>query len=296
MKLPVFASDALQGHRILITGGGSGLGLGMARVFVAHGAHVHLWGRRRTVLQSAAEELNRVRSGAAQFDVIDIRNEDEVEEAVDQIWSEHGPLTSLINNAAGNFIAQTETISMHAFDSVANTVMRGSFATSLAVGRRWIENGLDGTILSTLTTWVWSGSAFAVPSAMAKAAVNAMTLSLAVEWAHYGIRVNALAPGPIRTDFAWDALSPTEASAVGATQPESVPQGRLGSPEELAALAVFMLSDACSYLTGETIAVDGGQRLAGPATFAGLSRMSQQEWDEVRAHSLAATARSRAQR
>ena len=160
--------------------------------------------------------------------------------------------------------------------------MTGSFNTTLAVGRRWIAEGLHGSVLSNLTTWVWSGSAFVVPSAMAKAAVHAMTMSLAVEWGRYGIRLNALAPGPIPTEYAWEMLNPTDKSAVGATQSEQIPLGRPGTIDELANLTIFAFSDACDYLTGETIAMDGGQRLAGPNTFAGLTAMSDEDWAAAR--------------
>jgi NAD(P)-dependent dehydrogenase (short-subunit alcohol dehydrogenase family) len=151
-------------------------------------------------------------------------------------------------------------------------------------------------VLSTLTTWVWSGSAFVVPSAMAKAAVHAMTMSLAVEWARHGIRLNALAPGPIPTDYAWEMLNPTDKSAVGATQVDQVPMKRAGTVEELANLTVFLFSDACDYLTGETIAMDGGQRLAGPGTFAGLTSLSDEDWREIRERSQAASAAAKSQR
>jgi NAD(P)-dependent dehydrogenase (short-subunit alcohol dehydrogenase family) len=215
---------------------------------------------------------------------------------MDLIWSEHGPLTSVLNNAAANFIARTEDLSPRAFEAVTGTVMDGSFHTSLAAGRRWIAGGLRGTILSTLTTWVWTGSAFVVPSAMAKAAVHSMTMSLAVEWARHGIRVNALAPGPIPTDYAWEMLNPTEKSSVGATQADQIPAGRAGTVEELANLTVFLLSDACDYLTGQTIAMDGGQMLAGPGTFAGLNSLTDADWTEIRERGQAATAASKARR
>ena len=192
-----------------------------------------------------------------------------------EIWHRHGPLTGLLNNAAANFIAPTASLSPRAFDAVTSTVMTGSFNTTLAVGRRWIAEGLPGSVLSNLTTWVWSGSAFVVPSAMAKAAVHAMTMSLAVEWGRYGIRLNALAPGPIPTEYAWEMLNPTDKSSVGATQSEQIPLGRPGTIDELANLTIFAFSDACDYLTGETIAMDGGQRLAGPNTFAGLTAMTR---------------------
>lgn len=291
-----FTPDLLAGKRVLITGGGTGLGRGVARHLVDHGAEVHLWGRREAVLKDAAEEVSDGRTGAAHFQTVDVRDAGRVDEAIGAIWSEHGPLTSVINNAAANFIAPTASISARAFEAISSTVMNGSFNTTHAAGRRWIAEGLPGSVLSTLTTWVWSGSAFVVPSAMAKAAVHSMTMSLAVEWARYGIRLNAVAPGPIPTDYAWEMLNPTDKSAVGATQADQIPMGRMGTVEELANLVIFLLSDACEYLTGQTIAMDGGQMLAGPGTFAGLTALSDQDWADIKERSMAASAATKAQR
>jgi NAD(P)-dependent dehydrogenase (short-subunit alcohol dehydrogenase family) len=291
MTKSVFAPDLLAGKRILITGGGTGLGRGVARHLTDHGAQVHLWGRREAVLAEAAAS-----AGAAGFQTVDVRKADLVDAAMASLWEEHGPLTGVLNNAAANFIAPTASISARAFEAVSSTVMNGSFNTTHAAGRRWIEQGLPGAVLSTLTTWVWSGSAFVVPSAMAKAAVHAMTMSLAVEWARHGIRLNALAPGPIPTDYAWEMLNPTDKSSVGATQADQVPMGRMGTVEELANLTIFLFSDACDYLTGETIAMDGGQRLAGPGTFAGLTALSDEDWRDIKERSQAASAAAKAQR
>jgi NAD(P)-dependent dehydrogenase (short-subunit alcohol dehydrogenase family) len=248
------------------------------------------------VLEQAAAEAAADRPGSVHVQAVDVRKSDLVDAAMAEIWAEHGPLTSVINNAAANFIAPTASLSARAFEAISSTVMNGSFNTTHAAGRRWIAQGLPGVVLSTLTTWVWSGSAFVVPSAMAKAAVHAMTMSLAVEWARYGIRLNALAPGPIPTDYAWEMLNPTDKTAVGATQVDQVPAGRAGTVTELANLTMFLLSDACDYLTGETIAMDGGQRLAGPGTFAGLTALSDQDWSDIRERSQAASAASKAQR
>lgn len=292
----VFAPDLLVGKRVLITGGGTGLGRGVARHLVEHGAEVHLWGRRLAVLEDAAAEASASRPGSVHVHTVDVRQADLVEATMDQIWHNHGPLTGVINNAAANFIAQTKDLSPRAFEAISGTVMNGSFNTTLAAGRRWIRDGLRGSVLSTLTTWVWTGSAFVVPSAMAKAAVHAMTMSLAVEWAQYGIRVNALAPGPIPTEYAWEMLNPTENSSVGATQAEQIPAGRMGTIEELANLVIFLLSDGCDYLTGQTIAMDGGQMLAGPGTFAGLSSLTDADWKEIRERSTQASAASKTQR
>lgn len=296
MTTSPFTPDALAGKRVLITGGGTGLGRGVARHLVDHGAEVHLWGRRPAVLEEAAAEASVSRPGSVHWQTVDVRKADLVSAAMDEIWTLHGPLTGVINNAAANFIAPTESLSPRAFEAVTSTVMNGSFNTTHAAGRRWIEGGTKGVVLSTLTTWVWSGSAFVVPSAMAKAAVHSMTMSLAVEWARYGIRLNALAPGPIPTDYAWEMLNPTDKSAVGATQADQVPMGRMGTMEELANLTTFLLSDACDYLTGQTIAMDGGQMLAGPGTFAGLTSMSNEDWATAREKSKAASEAAKSQR
>ncbi|WP_067650422.1 SDR family oxidoreductase [Nocardia harenae] len=291
-----FSPQLLAGKRILITGGGTGLGRGVARHLVDHGAEVHLWGRREAVLAEAAAEASAARPGAVHFHTVDVRDYDNVDRTMGRIWAEHGPLTGVLNNAAANFIARTQDLSPRAYAAITSTVMNGSFHTTHAAGTRWIAEGLRGSVLSTLTTWVWTGSAYVVPSAMAKAAVHSMTMSLAVEWAKYGIRLNAVAPGPIPTDYAWEMLNPTDKSAVGATQADQIPAGRTGTVEELANLTMFLLSDACDYLTGQTIAMDGGQMLAGPGTFAGLTGLTDADWQQIKETSMAASASSKAQR
>jgi NAD(P)-dependent dehydrogenase (short-subunit alcohol dehydrogenase family) len=278
----IFDPMVLDGKRILITGGGTGLGRGVAASLAAHGAQVHLWGRRETVLADAAAEISAAHPGAVHYQTVNVREFDQVAAAVGEIWDRHGPLTGLLNNAAANFIAPTVSLSPRAFEAVTSTVMTGSFNTTLAIGKRWIAEGLRGSVLSNLTTWVWSGSAFVVPSAMAKAAVHAMTMSLAVEW------------GP--HDYAWEVLNPTDKSSIGATQPDQIPLGRSGTIDELSNLTIFAFSDACDYLTGETIAMDGGQRLAGPNTFAGLSAMSEDDWARARERSTRASAAAKSAR
>lgn len=295
--MTLYSKNALAGKRILVTGGGTGLGKGVAGFLAEHGAHVHLWGRRQEVLDAAAAEINE-RCGVTRAftQSVDIRKADSVDAAVEQIWTEHGPLTGLINNAAANFIAPTKDISPRAFEAITSTVMNGAFFTTHACGKRWIAQGLKGSIVSTLVTWVWTGSAYVVPSAMAKAAVNAMTMSLAVEWARYGIRINAVAPGPFPTEYAWQMLAPTDDVKIGATQADEVPMGRYGEIVELANLMILLLSDHCDYITGETICIDGGHHLAAPSTFAGLNKLSDDAWKTIRETSQAATAASKAQR
>jgi NAD(P)-dependent dehydrogenase (short-subunit alcohol dehydrogenase family) len=264
----------------------------VARKLVKHGAEVHLWGRREAVLEEAAAEIGP----GAHFQAVDVRRSEAVEEAITVIWERHGPLTSLINNAAANFIAPSATLSSRAFEAITSTVMNGSFNTTLACGRRWIDEGRPGAVVSTLTSWIWTGSAFVTPSAMAKAAVHAMTMSLAVEWGRYGIRLNAIAAGPIPTDYAWEMLNPTAQSSVGATQADQVPLGRFGTIDELANLNILLLSDGCDYLTGHAIAMDGGQHLAGPGTFAGLTSLGDEDWREIRERSQAASEAAKAKR
>ncbi len=275
-----FRTDLLQGKRILITGGGTGLGKEMAGGFTAHGAHVYLCGRREQVLGEAAEEIRKA-GGKADFLVANVRDAASMDEAVARAW-EAGPLTGLVNNAAANFIAPTESLSPRGYQAITSTVMDGSFFATLYCGKRWIEAGLPGTVLSNLVTWVWTGSAFVTPSAMAKAAIQAMTMSLAVEWGPKKIRLNAIAPGPFPTPNAWEKLNPIPGTSVGATQSDQVPMRRFGQMHELRNLTTFLMSDACDYINGATIAVDGGHHLAAPSTFADLSSLSEADWQKAR--------------
>lgn len=285
-----FRPDVLAGKRVLITGGGTGLGELLGQALCAHGAHVVIWGRRETVLAAAAEKM-----GGA-FQVVDVRDADAVDAAMQEIWDTGGPLNAVVNGAAANFIAPTKDLSARAYEAVNSTVQDGSFFTTLSAGKRWIDGGNPGHVLSLLTTWIWSGSAFVTSSAMGKAAVHAMTMSLAVEWARYGVRLNALAPGPFPTEYAWQMLAPTDDVAVGATDAAGVPLGRHGEPEELQNLVVFLMSDACDYMTGATIPVDGGQRLAAPSTFSGLTALDDTAWERIRETAKAASAQSKEQR
>jgi NAD(P)-dependent dehydrogenase (short-subunit alcohol dehydrogenase family) len=288
----MFDPHVLEGKRILVTGGGGGLGKGIADRFATHGAQVHLWGRRLGVLEEVASQIG----DRAHAQAVDVRDAAQVDAGVEAIWQGHGPLTGVVNGAAANFIAQTKELSPRAFEAVTSTVMNGSFFTTHSCGKRWIADGLPGSVVSLLTTWVWTGSAFVTPSAMAKAAVHAMTMSLAVEWAPHGIRVNAVAPGPFPTDYAWQVLSPTADSAVGATQAEQVPLGRFGEIDELANLLTFLLADGCDYITGATIPIDGAHHLAAPSTFADLARLTDEDWRGIRERAQAASEAAKAQR
>lgn len=287
-----YRPDLLAGHRIVVTGAGGGLGGEISRTLAELGTVVHLWGRREAALADVAERLEAVRAGSGVVQTVDVRDADAVVAAFDAA-EEAGPVTGVVNGAAANFVAPTAGLSPRAYRAVVSTVMDGSYHTTHAAGTRWIAAGRPGAVVSLLTTWVWTGSAYVVPSAMAKAAVHAMTLSLAAEWAQHGIRLNAVAPGPVRTDFAWQVLDPGREDVVAATDPRGVPLGRLGTPEEVANLVAFLLSDACDYLTGETIAMDGGQRLAGPGTFASLGALTTEDWRRIRERARAATEANR---
>jgi len=291
----IFREGALAGHSVLVTGGGSGLGLEISKALTAKGAKVHICGRRPAVLAAAAETITKCGSIAASHHVCDIRDADQVDAMMDAIWRE-GPLTGLVNNAAANFISPTKDLSPRGFRAVTSTVMDGSFHATLAAGKRWIAGGHKGSVVSNLVTWVWTGSAYVVPSAMAKTALHAMTMSLAVEWGRYGIRLNATAPGPFPTEGAWEKLNPLPDVSSSATGSETIPLGRYGRMEELQNLIVFLLSDACEFLTGQTIAIDGGQHLAGPATFADLGRLTDEQWRAARDAIRSASDRDKAQR
>lgn len=276
-----FREDVLKGKRILVTGGGTGLGKEMSVGFATHGAHVAICGRREDVLKAACDEIAERSGGTAEYRVVNIRDAEAVDAMVEDLW-QGGPLTGLVNNAGANFIAPTESISHRAYDAVRSTVMDGSFYATHSCGKRWIRDGLPGTVISNLVTWVWSGSAYVVPCAMAKTAIHAMTMSLAVEWGPKGIRLNAVAPGPFPTENAWEKLNPIPGSSVGATQPDQVPLRRHGHMDELRTILIFLMLDECSYVNGTTIPIDGGHRLTAHSTFAELSQMTDEQWTAAR--------------
>lgn len=272
----VFSPDLLAGRTALITGGGSGLGLAMARRFLELGARVAIAGRSAQRLETAARELDA--GDALLTHTADVRDFAQVEALVNATVERFGDLDILVNNAAGNFLAATEELSPNGFHAVVATVLHGSFHATLAAGRHMIRRG-GGSILNILTTYAWTGSAFVVPSAAAKAGVLAMTRSLAVEWAAYDIRVNAIAPGPFPTEGAWSRLMPSP--ELEAEARERIPAGRFGDPAELANLAAFLVSDAAPYITGECVTIDGGGWLASGGTFSHLTRHDRAETKEV---------------
>ncbi|MFZ5608103.1 MAG: SDR family oxidoreductase [Pseudomonadota bacterium] len=293
----MFNKDLLKDKKILVTGGGSGLGKAMTRKFLDLGAEVVIWGRRQAVLEASAAELARETGGRIAAQTVDIRDPDAIEAAVDRLW-QHRPLAGLVNNAAGNFISRTEDLSPRAFNAIASIVFHGTFNVTNAVGKRWLAQGLKGNILSIVTTWVWTGSPFVVPSAMSKAGVAAMTQSLAVEWGPRGIRANAIAPGPFPTKGAWDRLLPADKAGEAPAREgiEAIPLKRYGRHEELANLAAFLMADATEYITGAVIPIDGGQYLNGAGTFAGLWSLSDDDWRAARQAIKAANEADKAQR
>jgi len=283
MAPSTFRQDVLAGKRILVTGGGTGLGKELARHFAAHGASVHICGRREAVLQQAVNELQTTAAhgGTVEYHICDVREAEQIDAMIERIW-QGGPLTGLINNAAANFISPSEEITPRGFAAVRSTVMDGALFATLSCGRRWIAQGLPGSVVSMLVTWVWTGSAYVLPSTMAKTAVHAMTMSLAVEWGKHNIRVNAVAPGPFPTESAWEKLAPIPKANVGAASKDEVPMQRFGRMEELCNLLTFLQADGCDYLTGQNIAIDGGHHLAAPSTFAALGRLTAEDWAEAK--------------
>ncbi|MEL6964060.1 MAG: SDR family oxidoreductase [Pseudomonadota bacterium] len=276
----MFQPDLLAGKHVLITGGGTGLGRSMAEHLLELGAEIAICGRREDVLAETAEALAEKTGGEIQPYGCDIREADAVEAMMDKIFSDR-PLDGLINNAAGNILSKSETLSPRAVDAVVNIVLKGSANCTLACGRRWLEAKQSGTVLSVTTTYAWTGSAFVLPSAMAKAGVLAMTQSLAVEWGGRGIRLNAIAPGPFPTKGAWDRLVPTPEIAEAFETRN--PLRRPGDHRELTNLVAFLMADGSSYVNGDVITIDGGEWLKGAGQFSFLQEhMTDDLWAAMR--------------
>src|SRR5580698_7822512 len=274
----MFRTDLLRNKRILITGGGTGLGKGMAERFLDLGAIVHICGRREEVLEQTAAELSP--KGTIHAIPCDVRNLDALEVMIDSIWSE-APLDVLVNNAAGNFIARTEELSPGAWNSVIGIVLMGTLNCTMACGRRWLKSAHPGTVLCISATYAPVGSAYVVPSAVSKAGVEALMRSLAVEWGNRGIRMNAIAPGPIPTQGAFSRVLPRpDLEAVALDQN---PLHRFGTVEEVANLAAFLVSNGSAYINGEVIRMDGGEFLQGAGEFTSLGRaLTEEDWQSLK--------------
>ena len=271
----MYLHDLLAGRRILITGGGTGLGRSMALRFAELGAKIFLCGRREEPLRATCEEIGK---GAAYF-TCDVRDPASVEKMAEAAYSAHGGIDTLVNNAAGNFIARTETLSANAFNAVVGIVLNGTFHCTQALGRRWIAAKQPGNVLNIVTTYAETGSGFVVPSACAKAGVLAMTRSLAVEWARYNIRFNAIAPGPFPTEGAFSRLMPSKEYEERAKQ--QIPMKRFGRHEELANLAVFLISGHSDYVNGECVVIDGALWLRGAGEFNDLADLPDAVWSQM---------------
>jgi NAD(P)-dependent dehydrogenase (short-subunit alcohol dehydrogenase family) len=277
----MFVDNLFAGKKILVTGGGTGLGRAMAERFLGLGAEIAICGRRKGVCDVTAEELMKAHGGRVSSYGVDIRDAAAVEAMVEEIFRD-GPLTGLVNNAAGNFISRTEDLSSRGFDAIANIVMHGTFYVTQAVGKRWIAAKQKGAVVSIAVTWV-----------MSKAAIQAMTMSLAQEWGRHGVRLNAIAPGEIPTEGMSKRLMPGAEPGASAARN---PMGRVGRMEELQNLATFLMSDGCEWLSGETIVMDGAEAMATGGNFYELRRWGDDQWKAARDAIQALNARDKAAR
>ncbi|MFN9501122.1 MAG: SDR family oxidoreductase [Chryseotalea sp.] len=273
-------ANALAGKTILITGGGTGLGKSIGKYCLELGANLVISSRKKEVIEKTAEELMNETGGKVLAVAADVRKYEEIENAINQSVATFGKLDAVLNNAAGNFISPTERLSHRAFDIIVDIVLKGTYYTTLAAGKHWINNKQAGTFLNIVTTYAWTGSGYVVPSACSKAGVLALTRSLAVEWAKYNIRSNAIAPGPFPTEGAWSRLLPGE--LVKKFDPaDRVPLKRVGDHQELANLAAYLLSDFSAYINGEVVTIDGGEWLRNGGEFSHLETIPESMWDMI---------------
>jgi NAD(P)-dependent dehydrogenase (short-subunit alcohol dehydrogenase family) len=277
---PMLKGDALKDKVIVVTGGGTGLGKSMSKYFLELGASVVITSRKIDVLNETAKEMTELTNGNIFPVQCDVTDYSQVENLLNTSIKKFGKVDVLVNNAAGNFISPTERLSNRAFDIIINIVLKGTYNCTLAFGKQWIEKKSEGTVLNIITTYAWTGSAYVVPSACAKAGVLSLTRSLAVEWGKYGIRTNAIAPGPFPTKGAWERLLPGDLKDKFDFK-NKVPLKRVGEHQELANLAAFLVSDFSSFINGEVITIDGGEWLKGAGQFNMLEAIPENMWDQV---------------
>ncbi|HVU89206.1 MAG TPA: SDR family oxidoreductase [Pirellulales bacterium] len=273
---------SFDGKTIVITGGGTGLGKSVGQYLLSLGANLVICGRRKEVIEQTAAELAKESGRDVLGAACDVRVPEQVDALVAAAYGRFGAVDGLINNAAGNFICPTERLSYNAVNTVVDIVLKGSYNCTLAFGKRWIAEKHPATVLSISTTYAWTGSGYVVPSAMGKAGVLIMTRSLAAEWGKYGIRLNAIAPGPFPTEGAWSRLMPPGMDGMFASE-NRIPLGRLGEHQELANLAAYLLSEYSAYITGTCVTIDGGEWLRGAGEFNALEAVTSEQWDALQA-------------
>lgn len=273
-------SDSLKNKTIIITGGGTGLGRSMGKYFLELGANLVITSRKQDVIEKTAAELSAETGGKVLAVPCDVRKYEEIESVIRQAEAMFGNITGVVNNAAGNFISPTERLSHRAFDIIVDIVLKGTYYTTLAAGKNWIEKKQPGTFLNIVTTYAWTGSGYVVPSACGKAGVLALTRSLAVEWAKFKIRSNAIAPGPFPTEGAWSRLLPGDL-AKKFDPANRIPLKRVGEHQELANLAAYLMSDFSAFVNGEVITIDGGEWLRNGGEFSHLEMIPDQLWDQI---------------
>ena len=275
----MFRNGLLKDKAILITGGGTGIGNSIAKKYGSLGAKIAILGRREEILKEAVDDF-RNNGITASYRSCDVRNPEQISQALDFFQEEIGPIDVLVNNAAGNFVSPTEKLSPHAVDSILNIVLHGTIYMTLEMGKRWIRSKRGGVVLDIVTPYAWTGSAYVVPSAAAKAGVLPVVRSLAVEWAKYGIRHVAIAPGAFPTPATRKNLFPLEGMQQALL--ERIPMGRTGNLEEIANLATYLISEEASFINGEVVTIDGGEWLRGAGEFSGLSVLSDEQWDMIK--------------